>query len=130
MACVLTLVVGCINTAVGLSTLQGILSMDRTYTDPLRREHVLPFINQNRKARVRVIDYFPSALEEFTRAGVLSPEESEGSDLDMGDSGLPRWEWDFLLLLEDASSNHDNSTIWVHVSNTSAQYLLKLDAVK
>jgi len=84
---------------------------------------------------VRVIDSFPSRLEDFSRASNGFDDASEdGSDIDMVSPDLPSWKWDFFLLVEEAkrpatlAKGQETPNIWVHVPNEAAQFLLKLDA--
>ncbi|RDL39800.1 uncharacterized protein BP5553_04140 [Venustampulla echinocandica] len=106
------------------------------------REYASPFTICNYKANVRVVDYFPDNLEDFTvghRASeydILS-DYSGGEDTDLEEErrifksgrGFAKnaWEWRFALQVEDASITHCKDRIWLIVDNFSAQYLLGLD---
>lgn len=90
----------------------------------------LPYINQRRRAAVRAVGFYPLEIEDFAKEDM--PILDQDDDVDMSDDESSRWQWDFFLLLEDISSQKKDDTVstslWVHVDNLSAQYLLKLDA--
>ncbi|KAJ4984372.1 telomere-binding alpha subunit central domain-containing protein [Stagonosporopsis vannaccii] len=67
----------------------------------------LPFVNCRHRSRVRVVDFFPPELEYFTY------------------SNKARWEWGFVLLLEDANVPRDTvpQQLRVIVNNDAAQHL-------
>ncbi|KAH6892144.1 hypothetical protein B0T10DRAFT_286303 [Thelonectria olida] len=102
----------------------------------------LPFVNNNYRANVRVVDFLPSKLEAFafpkkpSQYDVLSDNDDSdsGSDseLDMMTdfTTVRNWEWRFYLQLEDAvvPPNQQKNRVWVAVDNQAAQYLLNLDA--
>ncbi|OAA77552.1 telomere-binding alpha subunit central domain protein [Akanthomyces lecanii RCEF 1005] len=106
----------------------------------------LPFINANYRASVRVKNYLPHRLEDFTFAklkgdiyDVLSDAESDSSD-NSEDMTMDRfvtseriagWAWRFHLLLEDARDTDDaeqKDEVWVTVDNHAAQCLLNMNA--
>lgn len=99
-----------------------------TATLPDGRTWVVPFINANYRSRVRVVDYHPKPLTKFT----FQPEEqfSSTNDSMAWQYDAPRFEWNFSLLLEDAtkSSSKKSATpddrLWVHLHNNEAQFLL------
>lgn len=104
-------------------------------------------------AIVRVEDFKPSRIEDFAKAVEISAEDamevqevnSADSDNDSNRSELSilnkstqirrtRWEWQFALLLEDASVAADplmkkNNQLITYVSGSDAEYLLGLRAV-
>lgn len=97
---------------------------------------VLPFNNIKYRAVVRVVDFRPNTLEEFTylrrpsEYGALSDcSESSDDEADPSDDSA-KWEWRFKLLLEDASAQAGSkpSRVWAYVDNPWAQYLTSLDA--
>ncbi|KAI1206282.1 uncharacterized protein F4807DRAFT_439563 [Annulohypoxylon truncatum] len=105
-------------------------------------ELTLPFTCARYRANVRVVDFRPSRLADFTtwrknlEYDALS-DHSGDSDSESGDDGtLNRyagkkiWEWRFSLLLEDADPKHkgEDNRFWAVVGNTEAQLLLNLDA--
>ncbi|KAL2139251.1 hypothetical protein VTI28DRAFT_5462 [Corynascus sepedonium] len=107
---------------------------------------VVPFVCAKYQALVRVVDFFPPSLEDFTCSrkqtpyDVLSDNEADSdcatsSDDEEAAEGERVWEWRFALQLEDAgSSSHQQqsasrSRFWVLVDNIEAQCLTGLDAV-
>lgn len=109
----------------------------------------LPFANLCYRANLRVVDFSPSSLKDFTRRkskrsaeyDILSDNEddpSSDSDSSMSttaaddmDSNLgDAWEFQFALKLVDAEANEgqDAQAIWVEVDNGAAQCLTNLDA--
>ncbi|KAK5993260.1 hypothetical protein PT974_06689 [Cladobotryum mycophilum] len=103
----------------------------------------LPFINANFRANVRVVNFWPPQLEDFTHPKkpieyqVLTDHESDSdSDVDgVASKNKPprQWEWRFYLQLEDATpmeggDKGKKNTVWVAVDNQSAQCLVDLDA--
>lgn len=116
--------VRCVHEDVKQSTLSEILETDREYKFPSGTTKTLPFINQNRRALVRVIDFAPRTLEEFASpAGGLSQSSSSSSS----------WNWDFFLLVEDARpsptvADQQQPQMWLHVQHRAAEYLLRLKA--
>ncbi|PFH56151.1 hypothetical protein XA68_16974 [Ophiocordyceps unilateralis] len=99
----------------------------------------LPFINANYRTVVRVINFEPSQLEQFSRPWKVSDldalsDNEPDSDADSWASGQEdskmSWEWRFYLELEDATppDGQVKKTMWVLVDNQAAQCLLNLDA--
>ncbi|PHH88820.1 hypothetical protein CDD83_7001 [Cordyceps sp. RAO-2017] len=106
---------------------------------------LLPFVNANYRACVRVVDFLPPRLEEFSRLRKSSeydclsddepdsePESESGSDQDQTPRSADQrcWEWHFFLKLEDAAVRdwQPKKRIWVLVDNQAAQCLLDQDA--
>lgn len=92
---------------------------------------------------MRVVDFRPSALEDFARAKKKTSEFDVLSDNEYSDSGseseqdmmvefttIRDWEWCFYLALEDAAvaEGQQKNTVWVAVDNQAAQCLMDLDA--
>jgi protection-of-telomeres protein 1 len=101
-----------------LSTISEILNNPHLQAQTTKYNHfTLPFINCKHRSRVRVVDFFPPELEYFTHA---SNDPSWTPRLKS-----PRWEWGFVLLLEDANvpRNTVPEQLRVIVNNDSAQYL-------
>lgn len=105
-----------------------------TKAGPVRVE--LPFSNVKYRVVVRVVDFSPNTLEEFTFArnpeyGCLSDDDGNTSDdeADPADESTT-WEWRFKLLLEDASTQAGPKPgrVWVSVDNPTAQCLTGLNA--
>lgn len=94
-------------------------------------DYELPFVNCRYRSRVRVVDVFPPKLELFAHS-LNDPNWAKRSEKQRADSTCPkeRWEWGFVLLLEDAEVPRDgvSEKLRVVVNDTSAQYLLKLNA--
>ncbi|KAG5291250.1 telomere-binding alpha subunit central domain-containing protein [Histoplasma capsulatum G186AR] len=104
----------------------------------------LPFQNLRYKASVRVVDFFPPNIEDFSvqydveRAMLSNTSDTEGSTSSIGDNETDsgkRWEWRFCLLVEDAGpGTHYNRSgprerMKLYVGNNDAVFLLCLDAV-
>jgi protection-of-telomeres protein 1 len=94
-------------------------------------EFTFPFLNSRHRARVRVVDFFPPELELFAHCA-NDPVWDKRSKKQDPLNGNPRvrWEWGFVLLLEDAKvpPNTVSETLRVVVGNDSAQHLLGMDA--
>lgn len=106
-----------------------------------------PFINRNFKVAVRVVDYFPHNIFDFSRGrshseyDVLSDhsgdettdisENENSSKLGSSSGKEKKWEWRFSLLLEDQTPyRHQRCQDWVLVDNHSAQMLFGMDATE
>jgi len=108
----------------------------------------LPFINRNFKVAVKVVDYFPHHLVDFSQGRKVSDydmlsdhsgdedsdtslEKSHPFKLDSSSGRQKKWEWRFSLLLEDQTPHRSgNIRQWVVVDNHSAQMLLEMDATE
>ncbi|KAM5342616.1 hypothetical protein ACJ41O_013582 [Fusarium nematophilum] len=108
----------------------------------------LPFVNTNHRTNVRVVDFRPSNLAEFSFPKKLSEydclsddggESISSSDSEEEESGQTtleefttkrQWEWRFYLQLEDAAvpEKQKKQRMWVAVDNQAAQCLMDLDA--
>lgn len=89
--------------------------------------YVLPFMNARYRAKVRVVDYEPKALDDFA----VQPEPELGSSPDTiaWQYASPKYEWSFSLLLEDATKktslgSEEHDRVWVHLQHEQAQFLL------
>lgn len=90
---------------------------------PIRyNDFTLPFVNCRHRSRVRVVDFFPPELELFAHHTADPAWDKRGKQ--------DRWEWGFILLLEDAKlpDNTVSEKLRVVVSNDAAQFLLDMDA--
>jgi protection-of-telomeres protein 1 len=95
--------------------------------------YTLPFVNCRHRARVRVVDVFPPELIHFahsTRDKKWNKHPKKQSST--GDVAREKWEWGFVLLLEDANVPRDtvSEKLRVIVNNEAAQCLLKMNAVE
>ncbi len=99
-------------------------------------EHTSPFTLRKYRANVRVVDYFPHYIEDFAVGRHINDYEilsDYSSDEEEHDSSLRRstgklvWEWQFELLVEDASSDGGKEKLWLSVGNKDAQFLLNME---
>jgi protection-of-telomeres protein 1 len=118
-----------------LSTISEILhNPHRTVqTTSKYNTYELPFVNCRHRSRVRVVDVYPSEVRLFahsTRDGKWSKRPKRQSST--GTHVKEKWEWAFVLLLEDANIPRDtvSEKLRVVVNNDAAQYLLTLNATK
>lgn len=125
--------VRCSYEEVHLSRVRDILDpgdLQHSNTSPDGRMYILPFINAKYRAKVRVVDYEPKALEDFAVQPLLEDEDSIDS-ISWQYDGTPKFEWYFSLLLEDATkgsmNNKDHNRMWVHVQHEQAQFLFGND---
>jgi hypothetical protein len=129
------------------STIGSILepSVYETTIDNQTTALTMPFTCAKYLARARVVDFFPSSLEDFACArkqndfDVLSDngddsEFSSSSDDEPTPGAHRVWEWRFALQLEDAApppntkKSSPRPRLWVFLDNTEAQCLTGLDA--
>lgn len=111
-----------------------------SYKTPTGIESTLPFINAKYRARVRVVDFWPPNLEDFSRrldnsdycplaSNSVSDSGSEADDSEI----RKKWEWAFSLLVEDATTpssiKEAPSRMNLVVAQDGAEFLLKMDAV-
>jgi protection-of-telomeres protein 1 len=115
---------------VKLSTISEILYNPHSEmrTPEKQNPYKLPFVNIKHRSRVRVVDVWPPELELFAHSTV-DPNWSKQSKKQ---GSRERWEWGFVLLLEDADipSNTVSEKLRVVVNNDAAQHLLKMSASK
>ncbi len=116
----------CGHEEVHISPLRDILDLDNerhTNTTPEGHTYTLPFVNAKFRARVRVIDFEPRQLEDFSIPRIIDVDASDDESMDI-ESSITH-EWSFALLLEDASSlsSRDAERMWVTVAHQEAQYL-------
>ncbi|KKY27720.1 putative telomere-binding alpha subunit central domain-containing protein [Phaeomoniella chlamydospora] len=115
----------------------------------------LPFQNVCYKTKLRVIDYFPPSLQDFSApyretdyddlssisvstSASYSDEDSDIKETDLlSDPHAPisstiKWEWRFCLLVEDPflppPNDSKSNQMLLHVSGSEAEYLLREDA--
>lgn len=94
-------------------------------------EYRVPFVNCRYRSRVRVVDVFPPELDQFAHS-LNDPNWTKHprSNATNSTGSKERWEWGFVLLLEDAQAPRDGTSekLRVVVNNSSAQYLLRMNA--
>ncbi|KAF2260150.1 hypothetical protein CC78DRAFT_620447 [Lojkania enalia] len=114
------------NPDIQLSTITEIIdNRALSCRNPQKVDIVLPFVNAKYRSRVRVVDFSPSNLEDFTRSTADSTWNTSMKDI------RPRWEWAFVLLVEDANapSTTDAPRLPLFLNNDNATHLLKMTAV-
>lgn len=94
----------------------------------------LPFVNFKCRASVRVVDFFPQDLEDFSRSLADPIYATTSGDLSQS-GGASGWEWCFCLFVEDAKPPAQTSAtvdkpkvLKLVVGGEYAEFLLKLDA--
>ncbi|RMZ88471.1 hypothetical protein DV736_g4308, partial [Chaetothyriales sp. CBS 134916] len=131
--------VRCNNIAIPVTPITTILSFNTLQRKtPSGNIYQLPFQNSCYKSRIRVVDFFPDNLEDFCAPirdsdySCLSDCESV-SDADVtsvGDDGV-KWEWRFILLVEDAkptsAADGGAKQMELLVSGTDGDFLLRED---
>lgn len=125
---------------------------------PQGNEWFAPFQNCRYKSRVRVVDYYPRQLEQFSvrvkqnqyaelsdSESVIEEEstdnDSDAMEVDSGNEakGRTRWEWRFALVVEDVNPGARNSAnngeqprtrrqLELFVTGQDAEYLLREEA--
>ena len=96
---------------------------------PDGRSYTVPFANHMYRAKVRVVDYSPKALEDFSTVVLQDCDEEGNPELAQHkDPNNPRLEWYFQLHLEDARKpqkpgDAENNRVWVNVHHEQAQFL-------
>jgi protection-of-telomeres protein 1 len=105
----------------------------RMCTPQKYNQYMLPFVNCRYRSRVRVVDVFPPELEHFAHSSrdLNWAKHSKKLNSD-GTESKERWEWGFVLLLEDAGVPRGSvcEKLRVVVDNSSAQHLLKMNALE
>ncbi|OAL33283.1 hypothetical protein AYO20_07445 [Fonsecaea nubica] len=103
----------------------------------------LPFQNCTYKSKVRIVDFFPDNIADFSaprkvgQYDELSDNEDFGDDVDIDPTqengrGDLEWEWRFLLLVEDARApvgvDGRPTQMELLVAETDGDFLLNMDA--
>lgn len=102
-------------------------------------EYSLPFLNAKYRAHVRVVDYFPRDLRDFSHAlsdadyndVIVRRDKNVIADFSHDSDGGIKWEWGFYLLVEDATAtaeDGDSPRLQLLVASDGAEGLLRLDA--
>jgi protection-of-telomeres protein 1 len=113
-----------------LSTISEIIYNSHLHAQtPKYNDFEFPFLNSRHRSRVRVVDFFPPELEMFAHC-TNDPAWDKRARKQDGSGIKSKWEWGFVLLLEDAKipPNTVSEKLRVIVGNDSAQYLLNMDA--
>ncbi|KAF1943737.1 hypothetical protein EJ02DRAFT_501880 [Clathrospora elynae] len=115
-----------------LSTISDIIyNPHREVRSDKYNAYTLPFVNCRHRARVRVVDVFPPELDLFAHS-MSDPKwarQTKNQNL-TNDRVKERWEWGFVLLLEDAElpRNTVSEKLRVVVNDDAAQHLLNMNA--
>jgi len=112
-----------------LSTISEIIHNPHLHSQtPKYNDFEFPFLNSRHRSRVRVVDFFPPELEMFAHCSSDLAWDKRAKNQDP--SSRSKWEWGFILLLEDAKipPNTVSEKLRVVVGNDSAQYLLNMNA--
>lgn len=98
----------------------------------------LPYQNCKYKSQVRVVDFYPNDIADFTSPyrdldyGMLSDQEDEEDEVDLSQRNDPnvKWEWRFFLLVEDAVQLPGQPPIRMEllVTASDGDYLLNMEA--
>ncbi|OBU00080.2 hypothetical protein VE01_01814 [Pseudogymnoascus verrucosus] len=112
-------------------------------------ETYAPFVNANYRANLRVTDFFPHKLEDFSVGrkpnefdclSDFDPTSDEEDDINtvgkdisdfvLRDNDHLQWSWRFALQVEDASPSESptKERVWVLIDNESGQFLLTENA--
>ena len=89
----------------------------------------LPFVNFKYRTHLRVVDFWPMTISKFSR-NMGDAEFNVKATPEQRNKLSRRWEWSFVLLVEDADSpaRSDKERIPLIFGNTQAQNLLQMDA--
>ncbi|EFR00421.1 telomere-binding alpha subunit central domain-containing protein [Nannizzia gypsea CBS 118893] len=128
------------NPAIPCRLIRDILDPDtHTFKGPDGVEFQLPFQNVRYRSSVRVVDFFPHNIEDFSVSyNVDYALTNDGGDAsDDSDPGARRWwEWRFCLLVEDGGPNvphlppgKTRERMPLLVYGSEAEFLLHIDAV-
>lgn len=139
--------------SVPLSTVESILEpkLCETTVEGKKTSLVVPFICAKYRSRVRVVDFFPPSLEDFTCSRKQTPYDMLSDNEDNGDGSSSSssndiaarsvrriWEWRFALQVEDPGppetterqnrKQDSRPRLWVLVDNIEAECLVGLTA--
>jgi len=114
--------VNCSHLEVPVCSLKDLCNVDRSFIIKDETYH-WNYTNQRVHVRVRVLDYFPNKLEDFSQFFEDIDEQRD----DVMKSG--KWEWAFYLRVEDANvSSSATQPVTIFVGGHEAVHLLKMDA--
>ncbi|USP81978.1 uncharacterized protein yc1106_09252 [Curvularia clavata] len=125
--------VRCAHVDIKPSTISEIIHNPHLHMQTLEKmnRYTLPFVNCRYRCHVRVVDVFPPKLDLFAHS-LSDPNWAKSSQKSKTGaiSTKERWEWGFVLLLEDAEVPRDapSEKLRVVVNNNAAQHLLKMNA--
>ena len=115
-----------------LSSIAEIVDNPHRMTKTDAGEMSLPFVNAKYRARVRVIDMWPTKLWDFARS--IADTQYGRRDLPAQDQERyqHKFEWNFALLVEDvnSASGHTPQRLMLTIGDEQGQCLLKMDACK
>jgi protection of telomeres protein 1 len=122
------------NPEVQLSTADEIVNNPaRKVKKPNGEEFVLPFVNAKYRTRVRVVDFSPEDLTDFSKSITDSAWNNMFENMAFEHRhSEDRWEWFFPLLVEDAVIPAGTAPVRfpLFVTNDAGQHLLKMDATE
>ena len=112
-----------------LHTLHSIMHSPQLHGKTPEESHITyPFMLAKFRARVRVIDFYPPKLEDFSRS-LEDPEFNNCSAPEDWRTPPAEWEWAFYLLVEDANQeDKKKEQMKLLVAGPEAEYLLRLSA--
>ncbi|KAK3711975.1 hypothetical protein LTR37_009287 [Vermiconidia calcicola] len=123
----------CGHEEVPISSIKDIIDRDNKRhinVMPDGSKYTLPFVNAKFRARVRVLAFSPTELEDFAIPEQNHSYDGEQSDENSGYMDIEsssRYEWSFSLLLEDVSkpkgADKNTNQLWVTLGHQEAQYL-------
>lgn len=89
----------------------------------------LPFVNCKYRAHLRVVDFWPMTLSKFAR-NMGDAKFNTKATLGQRKRMSRKWEWSFVLLVEDADlpARSPKDRIPLTFGNTQGQNLLQMDA--
>lgn len=95
-------------------------NLRHTNTMPSGETYTMPFSNANYRTTARVVDFWPSELEDFVVLAEPDPNEKSEFSQEAGWESSPKWEWSFAFQLEEVSGG---KTLWANVGHHEAQLL-------
>jgi protection of telomeres protein 1 len=112
-----------------LHTLHSIIHSPQLHGKTPEGSHITyPLMLAKFRARVRVVDFYPPKLEDFSRS-LQDPEFNDCSAEEDWRMPRPSWEWAFYLLVEDAHQDEKmKERMKLVVAGPEAEYLLNLTA--
>ncbi|KAL8792673.1 MAG: hypothetical protein Q9195_004733 [Heterodermia aff. obscurata] len=134
--------VHCSHHTIPTTPLASILALEPTHqtTTSSGITHTLPFQNLKTRTTVRVVDFFPPNIADFSvrsrrksEFDALSDYESESEAASISgnetEDETQKWEWRFALTLEAASPSSPPARLTAYIAQQDGDFLLKEDAV-